>query len=123
MNRGIAISFLIASMLGAVIWGLSPLITNLVEPWDAETPYYVSSLFAAGVIVGLAYPRHIMSAFLGIVVGQLVYMLVFIPLGPLSPLGILFLFGYGLISLLGAALGAQVQRMLGGYSAGGKGGT
>lgn len=110
MNRDIAISLLLAVGLGAAIWAVSPVVTGSAEPWDAESPYYFVSLFVAGAVVGLLCPWHIWSAFLGIVVGQLVYLLVFLSSGPLLPLGVVFLLGYGLLSLLGAILASRLRR-------------
>ena len=105
-----AISFSVAAVLGAVIWGLSPLLADAVEPWDAESPYYFLSLFVAGGLVGFLCPKHIWVAYFGIVVGQLVYMLIVLPSGPLLPLGVLFLFGFSMLSLLGLVLTSQVRR-------------
>lgn len=119
MYRDVLISFAVAAVLGAVIWALSPLITEAAEPWDAESPYYFVSLFIAGGLVGMLCPRHIWAAFLGIVIGQLVYMLIFLPWGPLLPLGVLFLFGYSLLSFFGLFLASRVWRNLGGVGEGG----
>ena len=123
MNRDIIISFLVAAVLGAAIWGLSPLISKAAEPWDAESPYYFVSLFVVGGLVGLLCPRHIWSAFLGIVLGQLAYMLIALPSGPLLPLGVLFLFGYGVLSLLGLVLASQIRKRLRDVGTGGVNGT
>ncbi len=123
VNRDIAISLSFAAGLGAVIWAVSPIATGSAEPWDAESPYYFVSLFVAGAIVGLLCPRNIWSAFFGIVVGQLVYLLVFLPSGPLLPLGVLFLLGYGLLSLLGAALASRFRRSPENIGSGGGYGT
>ena len=123
MNRDMIIGFLVAALLGAVIWGLSPLITEAVEPWDAESPYYFLSLFVAGGLVGLLCPRHIWVAYLGIVVGQLAYMLIALPSGPLLPLGVLFLFGYGVLSLLGLVVASLVRRKSGSVDTRGVNGT
>ena len=118
-----AISFSVAAVFGAVIWGLSPLLTDAVEPWDAESPYYFPSLFVAGGLVGLLCPKHIWVACLGVVVGHLVYMLIALPSCPRLPLGVLFLFGYGVLSLLGLALASQVRRKSGSVDTGGVNGT
>jgi hypothetical protein len=117
------VGFLVAALLGAVIWGLSPLITEAVEPWDAESPYYFLSLFVAGGLVGLLCPRHIWVAYLGIVVGQLAYMLIALPSGPLLPIGVLFLFGYGVLSLLGLVVASLVRRKSGRVDTRGVNGT
>ena len=123
MNRHVVISFIVAAVRGAAIWGLSPLITEAAEPWDAESHYYFVALFVAGGLVGLLCPRHILAAFLGIVVGQLVYMLIVLPSGALLPLGVLFLVGYGVLSILGLFLASRVRRNLGRVGAGGGNGT
>ena len=123
MNRDMIIGFSVAAVLGAVIWGLSPLLTDAVEPWDAESPYYLLSLFVAGGLVGLLCPKHVWVAYLGIVMGQLAYMLIALPSGPLLLLGVLFLFGYGVLSLLGLALASQVRRKSGSVNTGGINGT
>jgi hypothetical protein len=110
VNRGIAISLFLAVGLGAAIWAVSPVVAGFAEPWDADSLYYFVSLFVAGAIVGLLCPRHIWSAFSGIVVGQLIYLLLFLPSGPLLPLGLVFLLGYGLLSLLGAVLASRFRN-------------
>ena len=117
------ISFSVAAVLGALIWGFSPLLTDAVEPWDAESPYYLLSLFVAGGLVGLLCPKHIWVAYSGIVVGQFGYMLIALPAGPLLPLGVLFLFGYGMLSLFGLALASQLRRRSGSLDTGRENGT
>lgn len=119
MTKGTVISFSMGAVVGAAIWGLSPLITKAVEPWDAESPYYFVSLFIAGGLLGLLYPRHIWVVFLGIVAGQMAYMFVVLPAGPLLPLGLLFLVGYGLLSLLGLTLGSRIRELPGSLNSGG----
>ena len=123
LNSQVLFSFSVAAVFGAAIWGMSPIFTQEVEPWDAESPYYFAALFIVGGLGGLLFPRHILAAFLGIVVGQLTYMLVFLPLGPLVPLGIVFLFGYGLFSFLGLLLASRVCLRLGHERVGGDNGT
>ena len=123
MNRHVLFSFAVAAGLGAAIWGLSPLVAEAAEPWDAESPYYFISLFVAGGVVGLACPRHILATFLGLIFGEMVYMLVVLPSGPLLPLGVLFMFGYGLVSLLGLFLGSSVRRTVCSIGAGKVDGT
>jgi hypothetical protein len=112
VNRNIAISLFLAAGLGAAIWAASLVVTGSAEPWDAESQYYFVSLFVAGAIVGFLCPRNLWSAFLGVVAGQLVYLLVFLPSSPLLPLGIVFLLGYGLLSLLGAVLASKLRHRL-----------
>ncbi len=119
MKTDTFIALLAAAGLGALIWVMSPAISGAVEPWDAESPYYFVSLFIAGVLGGVFVPRKIWAAYAGIVLGQLIYMVVFLEIGPLMVLGIAFLIGYGLVSLLGAFLGSRLKRIAGDSGASG----
>ena len=110
MNKEITISFLVAAGLGALIWAISPILIGVVEPWDAESPYYFVSLLVAGAFVGVLVPNHLWAVLLGIVAGQLIYMLVFLPSGPLLLLGVVFLVGYGFLALLGALVASQLRN-------------
>jgi hypothetical protein len=49
----------------------------------------------------------------GVLFGQLIYMLLFLPVGPLIVIGLIFLAGYSLLSLAGAAGGAGMRRLVG----------
>ena len=119
MNRNVTISFLSAAAFGIAIWALSLPLTKAAEPWD-DILYYVVSLFVAGVVLGLLFPRSFGATYLGIVVGQLGYLLVFLPSGPLLMLGSLFLLGYSLISILGVASGSHVRHLQNGTRAKGE---
>ena len=110
MNKDIAISISVAAGFGAVIWAMSPLITGKLEPWDAESPYYFVSLLVSGVIVGALIPKHVWAVLLGIVIGQSIYMMLFLPLGPLIGIGIVMMPLYGLLSLIGAVFAARIRR-------------
>jgi len=109
-QKNFAASFLI----GGVIWAISPIITGTVEPWDAKSPYYFLSLVAWGLILGLWSPRKIWVHYLGAMLGQLAYLLVFIGASPFILLGVLFLLGYTLLVLFGAFIGSRVRHI---YSA------
>jgi hypothetical protein len=123
LNRNLVINFLSAAGLGVAIWALSFPITKAAEPWDADSSYYVVSLFVAGVVLGLLFPRYFVATFLGIVVGQLGYLMVFLPSGPLLMLGSLFLLGYSLISVFGVVLGSYFRQLQHGTRAKGENGT
>ena len=112
MSREKVISFLFAAALGAAIWAFSPKILGVIEPWDAQSPYYFVSLFLSGLFVGAVVPRHFWVALVGIVAGQLIYMLVFLPKGPLLPLGLIFLGVYGVLTLFGAFLSAKLRLVV-----------
>lgn len=95
---------------GVAIWGASGLVTGKREPWDSSGPYFVITLFAAGVLSGAMVPRRFWLSWFGVWAGQVAGMLLFdLPLGPMAPLGMLVALPlYSLITLIGAALGALV---------------
>jgi hypothetical protein len=107
-RRGAA--FAIALVCGAGIWLLSPLVTGQAEPWDAAGWYYPGALFLAGCAVAILFPAHPGVVAVGVVAGQILVLLGRVAAdsstGGLWPLGILFLVGYGVVPLVGAALGA-----------------
>jgi len=89
--------------------GLSPLMTGHLEPWDADGLYYVGALTVTGIVTGGLLPRPLWAHYLGSVVGQLTYELIFLKLGPLFFLGIVFLLGYSVVFLVAAAITARVR--------------
>jgi hypothetical protein len=107
-------AFAIAFVCGAGIWLLSPLVTGRAEPWDAVGWYYPGALFLAGFAVAIPFPHPGVVA-VGIVAGQVLVLLGRVAAdssgGGLWPLGIVFLVGYGVVPLLGAALGAAGGRL------------
>jgi hypothetical protein len=109
LKKDIAISLFVSAGLGAVIWALSQLITGKLEPWDAESPYYFVALLFSGIIVGALIPKHVWAVLVGIVTGQLIYALLFLPLGPLVGIGTLIMVLYGFISLVGAIFAARIR--------------
>ena len=109
MNRRTALAFAVAFSTSAAIWALSPALTGQSEPWDVDGPFYFGALVAAGAISGGLAPRPLWPLYLGAVVGQLTYELIFLKLGPLLPVGAVFLLGYSLIFLVAAAVAAQVR--------------
>jgi hypothetical protein len=82
------------------------------EPWDAEGAYYPASLLLAGLLSGFIRPQYFWVHYLGVIFGQLTFMLLFVPGGPLIIVGIAFLAVYSLITLAGAAAGVGVRRLL-----------
>jgi hypothetical protein len=107
-------AFLTSAALGVLIWYLSPVITSCQEPWDSGSWYYLTALILCGSIVALMAGRTNARLFwvwcFPLVVGQLAYMLVVLPSGPLLLVGIFFLFVYSTVSILGAGLTAIALR-------------
>ena len=66
-------------------------------------------------MAGSFCPRHTWAVYLGVVIGQLVYMFSLLHVGPLIVIGIPFMFGYGALALVGALLGATMRRVMNEY--------
>jgi len=109
VKRRAALAFILAGIVSAAIWASSPLVTGHKEPWDAEGFFYIGSLFAVGVIAGFSIPKPLWALYLGSVVGQMIYELIFLSLGPLFVLGVGFLLGYSLLFLVGALIGSRLR--------------
>ena len=110
MKKSTKLNILISSVLGALIWFASPYLSGELEPWDSETFYYVGSLFIGGIILGLYNSEKIWGYAIGIFLGQIIYILLFLPLGPLILIGILYLAGSSLICYLGASVGKLLKK-------------
>ncbi len=110
MNRTITIQATSSALVGALIWAISPWITGRAEPWDADSPYYLVALLTGGMVLGFTWPKNLWIVFLGIWLGQLAYMALFLPLGPLVVLGVGFSGGFSLVTFAGAALSAAVRK-------------
>lgn len=106
----ITLNLTASAVAGATIWALSPTLMGHVEPWDAEGVYYPVTLFVSGLVLGVIGPRAIWAHAVGIVIGQFLYMLIFLPIGPLMVLGVLFLFVYSLLTLAGAGFGSVLRK-------------
>jgi hypothetical protein len=107
------VAILVATLASAAIWAMSLVLAGRAEPWDAEFLFYVFSLFAAGLVSGTVVPEPLWAHYIGSLVGQVGYELLFLNIGPLFVLGVVFLLGYSLLFLAGAAVGALVRRKLG----------
>ena len=94
----------VSAVAGALVWVLSPWLVGHREPWDADGHFYPLALVVAGSIAGLLAPRPLWAHYVGALVGQLGYELLFLHIGPLFVLGAAFLLGYSLIFLVAAAL-------------------
>jgi hypothetical protein len=100
------------------------------EPWDAGSPYYLIALLALGVAVGLLQPAiasighstapkkrtidigYLLAVYLGAFIGQVAYMVAFVPAGPLLLVGVLFLAGYSMVALTSCSVVAALRWAL-----------
>ncbi len=109
MKRRTVFAFLVSAAASALVWALSPWLTGHAEPWDADGMFYAGSLAVAGSGAGALIPKPLWAHYFGAVVGQLVYELLFLDIGPLFLLGAVFLLGYSLIYLAAAAVAARIR--------------
>ncbi|MCZ4128772.1 hypothetical protein [Stutzerimonas balearica] len=107
--RPVLQALLIASLAGVLIWALSPWASGQAEPWDGDGLYYSGALFTAGVLSGFIVPRPLWVQYLGVIVGQVLYLLLFLPIGPLLAVGLVFLLLWSLLFLAGAYTGARLH--------------
>ena len=104
MKKDVIFNLSFSAFLGASIWALSPSITGYTEPWDAKSAYYYVALFIAGALVAIPGKRPLWAVYIGVILGQFLYVLLFLSFGPLLPVGIVFLAAYSLLSLLAALI-------------------
>ncbi len=110
MRRSSLLAFLVASAAAFIVWALSPWFTGYPEPWDATGIYYYVALLALGTASGLIAGKPLWAQYVGGVFGQLLYGLLFLPLGPLAAVGLLFLAMWSLLFLAGAYVGSRVRN-------------
>jgi len=121
MSKAWMVDALLAAIAGAAFWALSPVLTGHAEPWDAESVYYPLSLLAAGVVLGAVRVRRSWAHYLGVFAGQLMFMLLFLPLGALWVLGVVFLAIYSLLTLAGSLAAIVIRKRAGKFSGDGSG--
>jgi hypothetical protein len=114
MTHRAAVTFIVAAVLGATIWLLSPWVTGHKEPWDADGIFYFGALVVAGLIAGVVSPKPLWAHYLGSLIGQLSYELLFLKVGPLVVVGVGFLLAYCLLFVAAAFAAARVRAFLSG---------
>lgn len=109
MKRSVLRALLLAALAGAAIWGLSPLLTGHVEPWDAGGLYYNVALALGGGLCGSVSPKPLWPLYVGSVAGQVLYVLGWLPAGPLFLVGLMFVLLWSLVFLAGAHVGSRAR--------------
>lgn len=99
---------------GAAIWALSPAMTGHAEPWDSGSLYYVAALALLGLALGAmsTRPLAILLIALGAWLGQVLHIVLFLPLGPLFVAGLVILAAYLVLPASGAAVSVLTRRSL-----------
>jgi hypothetical protein len=105
-------TILVSAVAGGLVWALSPWLAGHREPWDAAGLFYIVALFVAGSLAGLLTPKPLWAHYVGAIVGQLGYELLFLRIGPLFVVGAAFLLVYCIIFVIGAALAGQLRLRL-----------
>ena len=111
-SRSAVLAFATAALTCGLIWAASPWVTGRREPWDADSPFYLAGLMIAGAVAGVLTPKPIWALYAGAVAGQLSYQVLFLKVGPLLPLGVLFLAGYCIVFLAAAVLAGYIRTRL-----------
>jgi hypothetical protein len=114
MKHRAAVTFVVAAVLGATIWLLSPWVTGHSEPWDADGIFYLGALVITGLIAGIVSPKPLWAQYIGSFIGQLSYELLFLKVGPLVLVGVGFLLAYCLLFVAAAFAAARIREFLAG---------
>ncbi len=100
--RGLA-TLIFAAALGAAIWALSSPLVGAAEPWDGPGWYYPTALFIAGLLGAALWPSRFVLAPIGVSIGQIAYVSMFLKAGPLWPIGLLFGITFLAFAIAGSA--------------------
>jgi hypothetical protein len=113
ITKRISIGFVASAIFGAVIWHYSPEFSGEIEPWDSDSPFYFWSLLSSGLIVGFVInPEKLWPVVLGTAIGQFLYSVLFLPLGPLMIIGFGFLLASGVLAMAGAYVGCKARGVI-----------
>lgn len=110
--KNFLISISLSSFLGAAILFLSPYVTGEIEPWDSNTYYYSSALLIAGFIILLDRQASYEIVFIGIMLGQALYMFSFMPVDSLVGIGLIIMAFKSLLFLVGLVLKSAYLNLL-----------
>ena len=93
--------------LGLGIWGAFALTDYKSEAWD-KMSYYLPAVFSAGFVAAVLIGRRFILASVYILLGQMLYYMIFVPQDQFGPLGILILLTTWPLSLLGSFIGYKM---------------
>jgi hypothetical protein len=112
MKAPAAMTLLTSMTTSALVWAFSPVLTGHREPWDADRYYYPVALLISGASAGVLSHRPLWAHYVGAVIGQLAYELIFLPVGPLILVGAIFLVVYSTVHLVAAAFAGYFRTRL-----------
>ena len=113
MNKRI---FALSIGLGLLIWALSPMLAGHREPWDAQGPYYMVSLFIAGLVPTLIEPKRFWVWPIGVYLGQVLFIiggsfLWEIAGANLAVAGVVIMVFYMVPTVIGAGIGVVIRKV------------
>jgi hypothetical protein len=110
---------ILSTMIGILIWVLSPSFTGEAEPWDSANGYYPLSLLLSGILIGFLGKGKPWLWPIGIYLGQLLYCTVkaiFFSRGTgvnfFFPIGMIFMLKYCIIAFIGSLVGTGIGKCL-----------
>lgn len=105
------IKFFIGGLVGFCLWVSFLFIFESGEPWDQRPLSYLATLLVAGGVITILFPDEYLTAPLGLYLGQLLFIVIFLP-SPFLIVGALSLVPYSLFSMLGAYLVYRMSNRL-----------
>ena len=112
LHKSEIFSLLLGAIAGFAVWATSVPITGQAEPWDASVYYFPGALVFSGFLVGLIVPRPLWGHYVGGLLGQVIFMAVFLRWGPLALLGLVLLTVYTLFLVAGSAASAWLRKFV-----------
>lgn len=100
----------VSAVLAAVVWALSPLLTGHKEPWDSSSYYYPLALLVAGLVAGMLGSRRKTAYYLGAIVGQILYVLIFLKVRPLLLVSVGFMAVYSVAFYVAALMAGYLRQ-------------
>jgi hypothetical protein len=110
--RQFLLSLFVSALLGAAILFFSPYFIGEIEPWISDSYYYTGALVLAGFIVLVDRHASYESIFIGIVLGQAIYMFTFIPVDSLVGVALVIMAFKSLLSCVGLLLKSAISDVL-----------
>lgn len=110
--RQFLLSLFVSTLLGAAILFFSPYFIGEIEPWISDSYYYTGALVLAGFIVLIDRHASYESIFIGIMLGQAIYMFTFIPVDSLVGVALVIMAFKSLLSCVGLLLKSAISDVL-----------
>ncbi|MDP2534834.1 hypothetical protein [Alteromonas stellipolaris] len=110
--RQFLLGLFLSTLLGAAILFFSPYFIGEIEPWISDSYYYTGALVLAGFIVLIDRHASYESVFIGIMLGQAIYMFTFIPVDSLVGVALVIMAFKSLLSCVGLLLKSALINIL-----------